>query len=101
MKSSVDQEPFTVTRRELLALTVGGVLGGGALGGLIAFALGRFGHVASPVAYAVAFFVLGLILYVPLRIRRRAIGTPLSPMRFLGASAVGAIVAGVLLHLLL
>lgn len=101
MTNAIDQERITVSRGELLALTVGGVLGGGALAGLIAFSLERFGHVASPVAYAVAFYVLGLILYVPLRIRRRANGTPLPPMRFLGASAAGAIVAGVLLHFLL
>lgn len=100
MKSTVDQGPFAVTRGELLALTVGGVLGGGALGGLVAFALERFGHAATPVAYAVALFVLGLVLYVPLRIRRRAIGAPLPLVRVLGASAAGAILAGVLLHLL-
>lgn len=100
MNSTGDEGPVTVSRSEVLALTVGGVLGGGALGGLIAFALERFGHVAPSVAYGVGFFVLGLLLYVPLRIRRRANGAPLTLTRFIGASAAGSVVAGVLVHLL-
>lgn len=100
MKSASDQGTLALSRGELLAITVGSSLSGGALAGLVAFALERFGHVAPSVAYGVAFFVLGLLLYVPLRIRRRANGAPLTLTRFIGASAAGSVVAGVLVHIL-
>jgi hypothetical protein len=100
MKSPSDQELIPITRAELLGLTVGSVLGGGALSGVLAFGLERFGRLGAAVSYPAAFVVLGLCLFLPLKLKQRSIGTQLTFGRFLGACGAGAVVVGLLTHLL-
>lgn len=100
MKENASPESLSLSRAELLGLLAGSSLGGAALAGVIAFALERYGHVATSLAYAFAFVVLGVVLYVPLRIRQRSIGANLTFSRFVGAAGVGAIVVGTLTHFL-
>jgi hypothetical protein len=100
MKTPSDQELIPITRAELLALTVVSVLGGGALSGVLAFVLERFGGLGAPVSYSAAFVVLGLCLFLPLKLGQRSSGGDLHFGRFLGGCGAGAIVVGSLMHLL-
>jgi hypothetical protein len=100
MKTPSDQELIPITRAELLALTVVSVLGGGALSGVLAFALERFGQIGAPVSYSAAFVVSGLCLFLPFKLRQRSSGADLRFGRFLGACGAGAVVVGSLTHLL-
>lgn len=89
MKTPSDWEPIPITRAEFRDLTVGSGLSGGALAGLVEFALERFGQIGPAVLYSTAFVGLVLCLFLPLKLLQRSGGADLRFGGFLGACGAG------------